>query len=130
MLVFSRLSRKLLITRNSFLQFLKNSTHVLTVTAAHLLIYDHTLLKGLENIYLNCRQTFPRFKNTAMFNSLVTLIESSSGLLFKIQRNFANPRELQVNWTLLQSLFLFMVEKRYFPRHGNVNNAFWVYIIP
>ena len=37
-------SRNVLI--NSVLQSLGSSTHVPTVTAAHVLIYDHTLLKG------------------------------------------------------------------------------------
>ena len=42
---------------------------------------------------------------------MVTSVDSNLGLLFKIQRNFANPRELQVNWTLLRSFFWFTVKK-------------------
>ena len=42
--VTSYASRNVLI--NSVLQSLGSSTHVPTVTAAHVLIYDHTLLKG------------------------------------------------------------------------------------
>ena len=37
---------------------------------------------------MNCRQIFSRCKNNTGFNSLVTLFDSSLGLLFKIQRNF------------------------------------------
>ena len=98
--VTSYVSRNVLI--NSLLQCLGSSTHVPTarVTAAHVLIYDHALLKGGKNIFMNCRQNFSRSKNNARFNSLVTSVHSSLGLLFKIQRNFANTRQLQVNWIL------------------------------
>ena len=73
---------------------------------------------------MDCRQNFSRCKNNARFNSLVTSVNSNLGLLFKIQRNFANPRELQVNWTLLRSFFWFTVKKRNFLRHGDLNSAF------
>ena len=76
---------------NSVLQSLGSSTHVPTVTAANVLIYDHTLLKGGQNIFKDCRQNFSRSKNNARFNSLVTSVNSNLGLLFKIQRNFSNP---------------------------------------
>ena len=76
---------------------------------------------------MNCRQNFSR-KNSARFNSLVTSVDSSVDLLFKIQTNFANPRELHVNWTVLRSFFRFTVEKRNFLRHGDLKNAFWVSI--
>ena len=46
---------------NSVLQSLGSSTHVPTVTAAHVLIYDHTLLKGGKNIFMDCRQNFSFF---------------------------------------------------------------------
>ena len=42
--VTSYASRNVLI--NSVLQFWGNSTHEPTATASHVLIYDHTLLKG------------------------------------------------------------------------------------
>ena len=44
---------------------------------------------------MDCRQNFSRRKNNARFNSVVTSVDSNLGLLFKIQRYFANPRELQ-----------------------------------
>ena len=53
---------------------------------------------------MDCRQNFFRCKNNARFNSLVTLVDSNLGFLFEIQRNFANSRELQVNWILLRTL--------------------------
>ena len=87
--VTSHASRNVLI--NSVLQSLGSSTHVPTVTAAHLLIYDHSLLKGGQNIFMDCRQNFSLCNNNARFNSLVTSVDSNLGLLFKIQRNFANP---------------------------------------
>ena len=79
---------------------------------------------------MDCRKNFSRCKNNARFNSLVALVDSNLGLLFKIQRNFANPRELQVNWALLRSFFWFAVKKRNFLRYGDLNNAFLVSIIP
>ena len=57
----------------------------------HTYWYDHTLLKGGQNIFMDCRQNFSRCKNNARFNSLVTSVDSNLGLLFKIQRNFVNP---------------------------------------
>ena len=122
--VASYTSRNVLV--NSVLQFLANLTHVPTVTASYVLIYDHTLLKVRQNIFMNYRQIFSHCKNNARFNGLVTSVDNSLGLLFKIQRNFPNPRELQVNWTLLRSFFWFTVEKRNFLRHGDLNNAFYV----
>ena len=53
--------------------------------------------EGRISLWIAVRQKFSRCKNNARFNSLVTLVDSSLGLLFKIQQNFANPRELQVN---------------------------------
>ena len=79
---------------------------------------------------MDCRQNFSRCKNNAMFSSLVTSVDSNLGFLFKVQRNFANPRELQLNWTLLRSFFWFTVKKCNFFRHDDLNNAFWVSIIP
>ena len=79
---------------------------------------------------MDCRQNFFRCKNNARFNSLVTLVDSNLGFLFEIQRNFANSRELQVNWTLLRSFIWFTVKKRNFLSYGDINNAFWVSIIP
>ena len=79
---------------------------------------------------MNCRQNFSCCKNNVRFNSLVTSLDSSLGLLFKIQRNFANPSELQVNWTLLRSFLWFTVEKRNYLSHGDLKNTFKVSIIP
>ena len=79
---------------------------------------------------MDCRQNFSRCKNNASFKSLVTSVDNNLGLLFKIQRNFANPKELQVNWTLLLPFFWFTVKKRNFLRYGDLNNAFLVSIIP
>ena len=54
---------------NSVLQSLGSSTHVPTVTAAHVLIYDHTLLKGGKNIFTDCRQNFSFFSREKVSNS-------------------------------------------------------------
>ena len=67
------------------------TTTTTTVTTAHVLIYDHTLLKGRQKIFMDCRQNFFCCKNNARFDSLVTSVDSNLGLRFKIQRNFPNP---------------------------------------
>ena len=50
---------------------------------------------------MNSRQNFSPYKNKARFKSLVTSVDSSLVWLFKIQRNFSHPRELQVYWGYL-----------------------------
>ena len=92
--------------------------------------FGEGMVEHLYELPAKLRQNFSRFKNNARFNSLVTSVESNLGLLFKIQRNFANPKELQVSWILLRSFFWFTVKKRNFLRHGDLNNAFCSSIIP
>ena len=79
---------------------------------------------------MNCRPNFSRCKNNARFNSPATSAVSSPGLLFKIQRNFANPRKPQANRTPLRSPFWRMAEKHNFLRHDDSNNALRVSINP
>ena len=127
--ITSYASRNVLI--NSVLQSLGSSTHVPTVTAPRPRIDIRScFVKGRVEHLHELQAKFSRCKNDARFNSLITSVHSNLGLLFKIQKNFANPRELQVNWKLFWTFFWFTVKKRNFFWHGDLNNAFWISIIP
>ena len=75
---------------------------------------------------MNCRQNFSPCRNNASFNNLITSVDNSLGLPFKSQKDYAVSRKPQAKWTTLRSFFWFTVEKRSFPRHGDLNNASWI----
>ena len=110
---------------DSILQFLGCTAHVPTITVAHVLIHDHTLLCGGQDILMDSRKNLIDRKNDAWIYCFITLINCWFGKLFKFLRHFANPREPKVDGAFLRSFFLCWIKFRDFLWNAGVDYISW-----
>ena len=90
---------------DSILQSLGCTAHVPTITVAHVLIHDHTLLCGGQDILMDSRKNLLSRKNDAWIYCSITLINCWFGKFFKFLRHFANPWEPKVDgWKTVEKI--------------------------
>ena len=86
------------------LQSLICAAYVPAIIAAHVLMYDHTLLLGRHNIFTDCWKYLPCSTNYARFDSTKAIVDSNYALLFKFKLNICNHRYFEVNWVFLRTI--------------------------
>ena len=85
-----------------FLLLLVCAAYIPTITAAHVLINDHTLLLGRHDIFadrwkhLSCGKCYTKFYCTKK------RADRGFALIFKICGDIANPWQLKVSWTFFR----------------------------
>ena len=114
---------------DSILQSLGCTAHVPTITVAHVLIHDHTLLCGGQDILMDSRKNLLSRKNDAWIYCSITLINCWFGKFFKFLRHFANPWEPKVDGAFLRSFFLSWIKFRDFLWNAGVDYVFRITII-